>query len=41
MYGSEEWGLRESEVGILQRTERCMVSAMCGVQLKEIKDLRT
>ena len=37
LYGSETWSLMESEMGILQRTERCMVRAMCGVQLKDIK----
>ena len=30
-YGSEGWCLKESEMGILQRTERSMVRAMCGV----------
>ena len=34
LYGSEAWCLKESEMGILQRTERSMVWAMCGVQLK-------
>ena len=29
--------LKESEMGILRRTERSMVSAMCGVQLKDRK----
>ena len=33
--GSEAWSLKESEMGILQRTERSMVSAMCGVQLTD------
>ena len=32
--GSEEWCLKESGMGILLRTERSMVRAMCGVQLK-------
>ena len=36
-YGSEEWCLKGSEMGILQRTERSMVRAMCRVQLKEIQ----
>ena len=31
LYGSEAWSLKESEMGILQRTERSMVRAMCGV----------
>ena len=33
--GGEAWYLKESEVGTLQRTERSMVRAMCGVQLKD------
>ena len=33
LYGSEAWCLKESEIGILQRTER----AICGVQLKDRK----
>ena len=37
LYGSEAWSLKESEMGILQRTERSMVRAMCGVQLKDRK----
>ena len=32
VYGSEAWCLKESEKGILRRTERSMVRAMCGVQ---------
>ena len=28
LYGSEAWCLKESEMGILQRTERSMVRAM-------------
>ena len=35
LYGSEALCLKESDMGILQRTERSMVSAMCGVQLKD------
>ena len=35
LYGSEAWCLNESEMEILQRTERSMVRAMCGVQLKD------
>ena len=31
LYRSELWCLKESEMAILQRTERCMVRAMCGV----------
>ena len=37
LYGSEAWCLKESEMGILQRTERTMVRAMCGVQLQDRK----
>ena len=37
MYGSEECCLKESEMAILQRTERSIVRAMCGVQLKDRK----
>ena len=33
LYGSEAWCLKESEMGILRRTERFM-RAMCGVQLR-------
>ena len=40
LYGSEAWCLRESEMGILRRTERSTVRAMCGVLLKDGKDLR-
>ena len=35
--GNEAWCLRESEMGILQRTERSMVREICGVQLKHRK----
>ena len=37
LYGSEAWCLKESEMGILQRTKRSRVRAMCGVQLKDRK----
>ena len=37
LYGIEAWCLKESEMGIVQRTERYMVIAMCGVQLKDRK----
>ena len=37
LYGSEAWCLKESEMGNLLRTEKSMVRAMCGVQLKERK----
>ena len=35
LYGSEESCLKD--MGILRRTERSMVRAMCGVQLKDRK----
>ena len=38
LYRSEAWWcLKEGDMGILQRTERSMVRAMCGVQLKDRK----
>ena len=37
LYGCETWCLKESEMGILQRTERSMVRAMFGIQLKDRK----
>ena len=37
LYGSEAWCLKQSEMGILRRTERSMVRAMCEVQLKDRK----
>ena len=37
MYGSESWYLNESVMGMLWRTDRSMVRAMCGVQLKDRK----
>ena len=37
IYGSYAWCLKECEMGILLRTERSMVKAMCGVQLKNRK----
>ena len=37
LYGSEAWCLKEREMGILRKTERSMVRAMCGVQLKDRK----
>ena len=39
LYESEEWCLKESEMGILQRTERSMMRAMCGEQLKIEKEI--
>ena len=35
LYGSETWCLEHSEMGILRRTEKSMVRAMCEVQLKD------
>ena len=37
LYRSEAWCLEESEMGILRRTERSMMRAICEVQLKDIK----
>ena len=37
LYGREARCLKESEMGILRRTERSMVTAMCGVLLKDRK----
>ena len=37
LYGSETWCLKEREMGILQRMERSMMRAMCGVWLKDRK----
>ena len=37
LHESEAWCLKESDMGILHRTERSMVRAMCGVQLKDRK----
>ena len=39
LYGSEKWCLRESEMAILRRTERAMVSSMCGVKLVDRKNM--
>ena len=39
LYGSEAWCLKESEMGILRRTERSMVRVMCRVQLKGQKKI--
>ena len=35
--GSEAWCLEDHEMGSLHRTERSMVRAMCGIQLKDRK----
>ena len=40
LYGSEAWCLKESVMVILLRTERSMVRAICGVQLKDRKGSR-
>ena len=37
LYGSELWWLKESEIGILRRTERSTVRAMRGAQFKDRK----
>ena len=37
MYGSEAFSLKESEMGVLRRTERSMVRAMYGVPLRDRK----
>ena len=34
LHGSEAWWLKESEMGILRRTERSTVRAMCVIQPK-------
>ena len=39
LYGIEEWCLRETEMGVLVRTERSMVRAMCGIQHKDRKKI--
>jgi len=37
LYGSETWCFQEKEIGILRRTERAMMKAMCGVKLIDRK----
>ena len=37
LHGSEAWCLKESEMGILRRTEISMVRAICGEQLIDRK----
>ena len=37
LHGSETWCLKESEMVVLRGTERSMVGAICGVQLKDRK----
>ena len=36
-FGNEAWCRKDSEIGILQRSEKSSVRAMCGVQLKDRK----
>ena len=38
LHGSETWCLREKGMGILRRTERAMVKAMCGAKLADRKN---
>ena len=40
LYGSESWCLIESQMEILRRTERSMVSTMCGLHLRDRKIYR-
>ena len=35
LYEGDKWCLKESEMGILRMTERSMVRATCGVQLRD------
>ena len=37
LHGSEAWCLKQNDMEISQRTERSMVTAMCGVQQKDRK----
>ena len=37
LYGSESWCLNKNDIGILRRTEKSMVKAICGVQLIDMK----
>ena len=37
LHGNEAWCLKEIDMGIICRTERSMVRAMCEVQLKDRK----
>ena len=39
LYGSETWCLRESEMGILRRTERATVMSMSRVKLIDRKNM--
>ena len=38
LYGNETWCLRESEMAILKRTKRAMVSSIGGVKLVDRKN---
>ena len=40
LYGSETWCLREKEMGILRRTERAMVKALCIAKLADRKNTK-
>ena len=40
LYSSETWCLREKDMGILRRTERAMVKAMCGAKLANRKNTK-
>ena len=35
LYASKTWCLRENEMAILRRTEKAMMTALCGVKLIE------
>ena len=35
LYGSEKWCLRENEMAVLERTEKAMMRAICGVKIIE------
>ena len=37
LYGIKAWCLKMSKMGILRRTERCIVGAVCGVWLESRK----
>ena len=41
MHGRDAWCLKKNKMGILHSTEKSTVIAMCGIQLKNIKKLRT
>ena len=35
MYGSESWRLKEKEMTILRKTEKAIIRAMHGIELRE------